>query len=143
MQDVGQSSLTIRALQQAARHFEVHQKAAQHGQHALALPLLLVTLKALDFTFQHQLVGQQPIQRLPALAQGRRRQRGADEGQLPGFGEGAQPAQHFFGFPGSQHRIPVRQVHAFDAPAAKGVPDRSRFVAIVHQHGDVFGLHRL
>src|SRR5690606_17079308 len=34
---------------------------------------------------------------------------------------------------------PVRQIHAFDAPAAKGVAHRSRFVAVVHQHGDVFG----
>ena len=56
VQQVGQCPLAIQALAEAHRDMKIHQQTAQHGQHALLLPLVPIAMELFHHTLPAHLI---------------------------------------------------------------------------------------
>ncbi len=107
VQQVGQGALAVAALHQSLRQAEVMQQLAQHRQHALALPALVVVAELHDPAFPDALVLVQLFQLGQFQAQAAAGQRRAQAAVDVRLGASAQPQQEVAGLLAGQHRILV------------------------------------
>ena len=137
VQQIRQAPLAARLLQQHGGQLQFVDEAAQHGQHALALPDQVQGLQLLNPAFPFQFVARQPRQLAQRQADGARGKGGARQGAVERVGQRRQPAQHVGRFLAVDDGILVGQIHAGDPAAGQRAADGGRLLAVAHQHGHV------
>jgi hypothetical protein len=124
VQHIGEAALAGAAGgQQARRHAEIVEQAAQHRQHALAAPAVPVGAELQHPLVPGGLVVVEAVELGPVEAQGRGGQRGAQGAAVVGLGAGGQPALQVHRLGALEDGLLLRQVHAAHAAAGQGLAD--------------------
>ena len=137
VQQIRQPPLAARLLQQHGGQLQFVDEAAQHGQHALALPDQMQSLQLLDAALPFQLVAGQARQLAQRQADGARGKGRARQPTVKRVGQRRQPAQHVLRLLAVDDGILVRQVDAGDPAARQRAADGGRLLAVAHEDGDI------
>ena len=119
---------------------EIHQQAAQHGQHALGLPLMAIAVKLLHGFFPAHFILIKGIQFRVGQVQHRAGQGAAHPGVGFRGGAGVQDQQQVMGFRLGKHGILVRQIDAAHLAFHQRIADGFGLGAIAYQDGNVVGM---
>ena len=116
-------------------------EAAQHRQHALALPDRVQGLELLDALFPRQFVGGDARQRRQRKAGSAGREGRPCQRTIERIGDRLQPAQHVRRLQAVDDGILVRQVDALHLALGQRAPDRRSLLAVAHQNRNI-GRHQ-
>ena len=140
MQQVGQGPFAVQALAEPGGYMKIHQQVAQHGQHALGLPLLAIAVKLLHGFFPAHFILIEGIQFRVGQVQDGAGQGAAYPGVGFRSGAGVQDQQQVVRFGLGKHGVLIGQIDAAYLAFHQRIADGFGFGAIAYQDGNIVGV---